>query len=92
MTPGCTREIVSAINVLKITMDEKHMLIVKAKDWNVSEMQFSDLAVLRKNRVAARFYLHSCNVRFQILPNFILFFSSVLSRYNPMYITSQPYV
>lgn len=50
------------------------MLIVKAKDWNVSEMPFSDLAVLRKNRVAARFYLHSCNVRFQILPNLFVFF------------------
>lgn len=89
MTPGCTREIVPVINVLKITMDEKHMLIVKAKDWNVSEMPFSNLAVLRKNLVAAWFYLHSCSVRFQILPMFI-FFSSVLSRYNPMHITSQP--
>lgn len=73
MTPGCTREIVPAIHVLKITMDEKHMLIVKAKDWNVSEMPFFDLALLRKNLVAARFYLHLCDVRFQILPMFCFF-------------------
>lgn len=31
---GCTREVVSAVLVLKITM-----LIVKAKEWNVSEMR-----------------------------------------------------
>lgn len=50
------------------------ILIIKAKEWNVSETPFSDLAVLRKKLVAARFYLHSCNVRFQLMPFFFFFF------------------